>query len=60
VTDNLITANHAKAWGAKLLAYLLLRQDTVAELPGVYVLMYSFGTELYSFPEDYTMLGISA
>jgi hypothetical protein len=47
VTDNLITANHAKVWGAKLLAYLLPRQNRVAELPGVYVLMYSFGKELY-------------
>ena len=56
MTDNLITANHAKAWGAKLLAYVLPRQNTVAELPGVYVLSYSFGKELYSFLEDYTMV----
>ena len=27
-------ANHAKAWDAKLLAYLLPRQNTVAGLPG--------------------------
>jgi hypothetical protein len=27
-------ANHAKAWDAKLLAYVLLRQNTVAGLPG--------------------------
>jgi hypothetical protein len=33
-TDNLITANHAKAWDAKLLAYVLPRQNTVAGLPG--------------------------
>jgi hypothetical protein len=56
VTDNLITANHAKAWDAKLLAYVLPRQNTVAGLPGVYVLSYSFGKELYSFLEDYTMV----
>lgn len=27
-------ANHAKAWDAELLAYVLLRRDTVAGLPG--------------------------
>ena len=56
MTDNLITANHPKGWDAKPLAYLLLRQNMVAELPGVYVLLYSFRKELYSFPEDYTMV----
>jgi len=55
-TDNLITANHSKGWGAKLLAYVLPRQNTVAGLPGVYVLLYSFDKELYSFLEDYTMV----
>ena len=28
-------ANHAKAWGAKLLAYVLLKRNRVAGLPGV-------------------------
>jgi hypothetical protein len=39
MTDNLITANHAKAGDAKLLAYVLPWQNTVAGLPGGDVLL---------------------
>jgi hypothetical protein len=34
-------ANHPKGWDAKLLAYVLRKQDTAAELPGTHTLLWA-------------------